>query len=287
MKRISFSLHVFILVTLICFSSQVSSSLLQNIERETKNCFGGGGCDLYWAANKRFDEGIESKAEAAGRGLNKELKKAANYIFDKKLTPFVKDLEIMLGDKIISAEKAMKVIIDNIEKSTNTIINNADKKAKDIIKIASEEVDNQRKNFFADVSKTWKRVGTDIDCIASKREEYINNLRETFSFSFLDFFRPKRQTLCQKELNLNPAQSEHFDETDLFALWKCEVLSKNNKDTSSSKRRTRYGLIQKRASKMICFASLADDAPTLREFYLMHWLEASKNAEIWRRASGL
>ena len=272
-----------ILYTGCAISFTIKVPTLNDFKREVTTCF-SGGCDVAWKINQRIDQGIESKAQAAGKGVNKEMQKAADYIFDVKLAPFANTLQKMVNSEVVSAEEAASRLLDHVDIVLNTIVDNAQKSSEEIIELTFSKVNILQEDVFRNIKISWEKIAKDTDCIALKREKYVDSIRDLLKDAFIFF--PTR-TACHDKHGISVKDKSDYTDSEVFLLWQCGLTSKHTINTPAATMASHYGDIQQKASQMMCYSSLAGDAPSARSIYLMYWVESGKRADIWRRAGGI
>lgn len=246
-----------------------------------------GDCDAIWAVNSHFDDGLKSKSGALAEGFRIELEKLADYIFDEKLVSTIKDIQEMVDNNIITAEQATHRLLDHSNKIIDAVIGGFDESFEKSVDLVSIRVDSLQGAFFENLNLTWKNIGADIDCIATKREETINDLKdaleEFFKFDILGRFRS--ETSCDKEYAIPIKDKGLYTTSEAFLLWQCEIISQDTINTPAGTIAFHHSDVQLRASKLMCISSLGTPAPAARKIYFKYWLKAGRSSEIWHRAS--
>jgi hypothetical protein len=105
-----------------------SRSLFENIKRETGRCF-HGGCDVAWHLNKRFDDGLRSKAESLVGPAKAAFIEASDHLFNKHVGPTIDRVDAILGTLGARLDQTRDIVHD-IEHGIDALLDKAQEVAK-------------------------------------------------------------------------------------------------------------------------------------------------------------
>jgi len=252
---------------------------------------------------KQFSGMLESAGESMTTGARQEFKKAMNHLFDTKIAPLLKDVDLVMQfndtaksrlNQVDELIKAVDKVISHIDK----IVSGASERFKpatdktidrireDVITDSVTQLDNLRHNFRKDVDHFFNQTEYIINAIDCKVEGQIEQLdvkMQTFRKDVAAllpsrWFFWRKPHYCYKIMNIKhaPKRSEY---ASIYELKKCELLMSLKPETPIKRVQSVYLDLKTLAATMMCVQYHAGEYA--KPDYTWDWLEFGGQYDFW------
>ena len=262
------------------------------------------GLDLFWCANRAFDDWGRSKAaeigEGAAKGALDVFKPIIDEIMAQQFPQLISIFEGSIRNNILDAKDAGKQLTNHVftlfDASFARGLSQLDAFVKgtirqEIIDAASDHVNQIREEFFHNLDslleKNWYKAHCTIIDTEKALEDQIANINGKIrnllpQISWI--WRRQVQSACHKlhDIAIKDEANNPYTAGEGFLLWQCLLEESNTVNTPSGTIAIRYGDIEREAEHMMCLHRFA---PGIHPRYVEYWIDAGHKAKVWGKAA--